>query len=210
MHKGSWQESRDLWVRRAGEETNGQRKHELQEGERGSSDSLPGMGLNAFDVSGWVSSLLSDTAKIWTKEFWEEKKGKVAGCKTSLSPQTLKHTVVLPRTQIFTKCYAAAHYHRISFFSFSFSSVEQTVTSWTREAESVLQKPSYLPTRSNLLQVSLWHFSPTKALIPLPHLQHGRYSLSVWRIPFCVSMLQKQTRQQEFCQNQNPGTKDNL
>lgn len=52
---------------------------------RGSSDSLSGTGLNALGVSGWVSSLLADTAKIWSMKFQEEKKGKVAGCKMQYS-----------------------------------------------------------------------------------------------------------------------------
>ena len=92
------------------EETSGHRKCELQrnsalrEGERGSSDSLSGMGLSASDVSGSVSSLLSDTVKIQTKESGEEKEAGVEDCKMSVSPQTPKHTILLPRMQIFMKC----------------------------------------------------------------------------------------------------------
>lgn len=44
-------------------------------------------------------------------------KNKVAGYKMSVSPQTLKHTILLHRTEIFIKCYAAAHYLRTSSFS---------------------------------------------------------------------------------------------
>lgn len=103
---------------RAGEETNGQRKHELQEGERGSSDSLPGMGLNALDVSGRVSSLLSDTAKIWTKEFWEEKKGKVAGCKMSLGPQTEAYSCVTQNADTYQVLCCRSLSQNLCFFFF--------------------------------------------------------------------------------------------
>lgn len=140
MHKGSWQESRDLWVGGQGRRrknwsekmwTTG--KFCLGEQVRGSSESLSGLGLSAKDVSGWVSSLLSDTMKRWTKEFWEKKnKEKVAGYKCLLAhrPWSIQFCYTEQRYSSVMLLLIISESHL--FLSFPFSSSEQTVTSWTR------------------------------------------------------------------------------
>lgn len=168
----------------------------LGEGVRSSSDSLSGMVFSAKDVSGWVSSLLSDTVRRWTKEFWNKNKEKVAGYKMSQTahrPWSIQFCYTEQRYSSSVTRLLIISESRL-FLSFPFRFPEQTVTKIPNSEQERLRQ-CYFPMGSNLLQVRLWHFSPTKVLTPFSHLQHEWYSLSA-----CISVLQKQPRQQEFCQ----------